>query len=182
MPTLQQLVSDVATARQSFIKSASGLTPAQSLFKPSPDEWSVIDNVEHMYWAEMGGINGMWKALKGFKNGTPVFAGEAIHHGLPIETIIEKTWKTKEQVPEIAKPRWGGPLEYWIAALNSCQQLLADLADGMNGIDPEQVIYPHIISGPLNVSQRFQFLRFHLNRHEAQIGRIKSNPNYPNSK
>ena len=181
MPTLHQLADEVATARASFIRSASGLTAAQSAFKPSPDEWSIIDNVEHLVWAEMGGINGMWKALEGFKSGKPMFSGPAVHDGLKIEEIIAKTWKDKEQVPEVAKPRWGGPVEYWIEALNNCQKLLQQLATGVGQTDPAKVIYVHVISGPLNVTQRFEFLRFHLNRHEAQIGRIKSNSNYPKS-
>ena len=91
----QQLTDDVAKARSSFIAAASGLAPLQASFKPAVDEWSIVDNVEHLYWAEMGGINGMWKALASFKNGTPVFTGEAVHSRLKIEVIIEKTWKEK---------------------------------------------------------------------------------------
>jgi hypothetical protein len=135
-----------------------------------------------MVWAEMGGINGMWKTLEGIKNNKPLWAGEAIHHGLPIEKIIEKTWKEKEQVPEIAKPRWGGPVAYWIAALHGCQHLLESLCLKLEGHDLEQIIYPHVISGPLNVIQRMEFLRFHLNRHQLQIENLKRHPDYPISK
>jgi hypothetical protein len=178
MSKLQQLTDDVSKARTSFIAAASGLTVQQASFKPSENEWSIVDNVEHLYWAEMGGINGMWKALDSFKKGTPVFTGEAVHAGLNIELIIENTWKEKEQVPEVAKPRWGGPLEYWIEGLKNCQPLLQKLVNAVGEVDPEKVIYPHIISGPLNIIQRLEFLRFHLNRHEGQIGRIKSSDGY----
>jgi hypothetical protein len=179
MSRLQQLTDAVAVARTSFIRAAAGLTREQSSYMPSKNEWSICDNVEHMYWAEMGGINGMWKALLNFRNGTPIFVGDAIHAGMSIESIIEKTWKEKEQVPEIAKPRWGGPVEYWIEALRSCQPLLLRLVDAVGDSDPEKIIYPHVISGPLNIVQRLEFLRFHLNRHEAQIGRIKGSAGYP---
>src|SRR5258706_10420001 len=166
MDKLQPLLESVAVSRHQFIHAASGLTHAQSQFKPSAEVWSVVDNVEHMVWAEMGGINGIWKTLDGVRNKKPIWTGEAIHHGLPIEKIIEKTWKEKEQVPEIAKPRWGGSVEYWIAALGNCQNMLESLCDELEGYDPEQIIYPHILSGPLNVVQRMEFLRFHLNRHQ----------------
>jgi hypothetical protein len=43
----------------------------------------------------------------------------------------------------------------------------------MEGLDPEAIIYPHPISGPLNVKQRMEFLRFHMERHIHQIERIK---------
>lgn len=179
MDRLIILLNSVAKARQQFIAAASGMTYEQSQFKPSDEAWSIVDNVEHMVWAEMGGINGMWKALEAIKNNKPLWKGDAVHHGLTIEEIIEKTWKEKEHVPEIAKPRWGGPVEYWIAALNGCQNLLASLCHAISGYDPEQVIYPHIISGPLNVVQRMEFLRFHLNRHQRQIETIKVHPDFP---
>ena len=179
MTKLKSLLNSVSVARQQFVQTASGLTHKQSQFKPSAESWSVVDNVEHMFWAELGGINGMWKTLEGIKNNKPIWTGEAIHHGLPIETIIEKTWKEKEQVPEIAKPKWGGPVHYWIGALNGCQPLLELLCNDLEGHDPEKIIYPHIISGPLNVIQRLEFLRFHLNRHQRQIENIKSHRDFP---
>jgi hypothetical protein len=179
MSTLDPLLRAVAVARQQFIHVASDLTIEQAQFKSSPDIWSVVDNVEHMVWAEMGAINGMWKTFDAMKQNKPMWQGEAIHHGLPIERIIELTWKEKEQVPEIAKPKWGGPVEYWIIALNNCQPLLEELCHTMRGYDPEKIIYPHVISGPLNVVQRLEFLRFHLNRHQLQIENIKLHPNFP---
>ncbi|HEY5748798.1 MAG TPA: DinB family protein [Chryseolinea sp.] len=182
MDKRESLLNSVALARHHFIQAASGLTYAQSQFKPSADVWSVVDNVEHMVWAEMGGINGIWKTLDGIRTNKPIWTGEAIHHGLPIEKIIEKTWKEKEQVPEIAKPRWGGSVDYWIEALSNCQNMLGSLCDELEGYDLEQIIYPHIISGPLNVVQRMEFLRFHLNRHQRQIENLKTHPDFPLAK
>ncbi|MEX2231615.1 MAG: DinB family protein [Cyclobacteriaceae bacterium] len=179
MDNLQTLIKKVGQARKEFIQAASGLTYEQSQFIPSPEVWSVVDNVEHMFWAELGGINGIWKTLEGIKNNKPLWTGQAIHHGRSIEQIIELTWKPKEQVPEIAKPRWGGPVEYWINALAGCQNLLESLGQQLKGYDLEQIIYPHIISGPLNVVQRTEFLRFHLNRHQHQIENIKTHPDFP---
>jgi hypothetical protein len=49
----------------------------------------------------------------------------------------------------------------------------------MQGLDPEKVIYPHPISGPLNVLQRMQFLRFHMERHQKQVEQLKYHPQFP---
>jgi len=182
MALLLQLAQEVETARAKFIQSASGLAESQTTFRPDENSWSIIDNVEHLVWAEMGGILGMWKTADSIRAGQPIWTGEAIHHGLPIESIIAKTWEPKEKVPEVAKPRWGGPVAYWIMALQNCQPLLEALVNHLTGLDPEKVIYPHAISGPLNVVQRLAFLRFHLDRHRDQIGRIKSHANYPKTK
>jgi hypothetical protein len=132
-----------------------------------------------MVWAEQGGVNGMWKAMLAVKSNSSFWQGEAIHHGLPIEAIIEKTWQPKEQVPESARPRWGGPVEYWIASLQACQQVLEALAGAMQPMDPEQIIHPHPISGPLNIYQRMEFLRFHLDRHQQQVANLKMHPDFP---
>jgi hypothetical protein len=179
MSVLKSLCQSVAEAREGVIQAASGLTTEQSQFTPELEVWSVVDNVEHLVWAEMGGINGIWKALDGVRNNKPIWTGVPVHQGLSIEQIIEKTWQEKEQVPEVARPRWGGPVEYWIAALNGCQDLLESLERELEGYDPEKIIYPHIISGPLNVIQRMEFLRFHLNRHRQQISNLKNHPRFP---
>lgn len=176
---MNDLLNQIAEARHHFINAASGLTPGQSQFKSAHEVWSVAEIVEHMVWAEMGGINGIWKTFAAIKANKPIWQGEAIHHGLSIEEIIDKTWKPKEQVPEVARPRWGGPVEYWIEGLKGCQPLLEALARQVRGYDLEKIIYPHIISGRLNVVQRMQFLRFHLNRHQQQIENIKMHAGYP---
>lgn len=179
MGTLSELIQQVAVARKEFIKSATGLTYEQASFKSSDNEWSIVDNVEHLVWAEQGGINGMWKVLDAFRNNKPAWKGELIHQGLSIEEIVDKTWQAKEKAPEIAKPKWGGSIDFWIISLNNCQYLLEALAQELAGVDLEKVIHPHPISGPLNVIQRLQFLRFHLDRHRHQIENIKAHTDFP---
>ncbi len=121
----------------------------------------------------------MWKVLEGIKNNKPVWTGDLIHRGLSIEEIVEKTWQPKETAPEIARPKWGGSIEFWIISLNNCQPLLEALGHALTGFDLEEVIHPHPISGPLNVFQRMQFLRFHLDRHRLQIENIKARRDFP---
>jgi hypothetical protein len=173
------LIKQVEVARQNFIESCAALNYEQSNFKTSPGEWSIAQNVEHIVWAERSGTNGIWKAIEGARNNNPVWTGEAVHHGLSIEQIVQRTWKPKEKAPEIAQPRWGGPIEYWISSLNGCQNTLNDLVKALDGFNPEKIFYPHPISGPLNVFQRMEFLHFHLERHQAQIESIKRNPDFP---
>lgn len=179
MSDVRDLIRDVAGARARFLTSVGEPTPEQAIFKPSPDSWSIIDNVEHITLAEQVGINGIWKALDGLRRGNPVWEGEPIHRRKPIETVIEATWKEKEQVPPVAAPRWGGPVAYWRVSLESCHSLLEALGEALNGEDLERIIYPHPISGPLDARQRLEFLRFHLDRHRAQVERIQCASGFP---
>ncbi|NRB46637.1 MAG: DinB family protein [Saprospiraceae bacterium] len=176
---MNQLIQEVERARQDFIDSLSGLSSQQYRYQPAPDQWAILEIAEHMVWAEQIGVNGMWKALEGIKNGAPIWAGTPTHVGRTIEEVVDLTWQTREKVPEVAKPRWGGALDFWIAALKACAPILAALKVALAEYDPAEIIYPHPISGPLNVVQRIEFLRFHLDRHRAQVERIKADPAFP---
>lgn len=169
MPQLDQLLNEVAEARTRYIDAVSKLTEEQAHWKPSPDIWSAVDNTEHLYWAEHGGIWGMWRAFHAKRAGTPIWEGERIHKGLPVEEIVARTWQPKEKVPAIAAPRMGGPLVFWLSAFSSLQQPLSDLAKALADEDLETLIHPHPISGPIDIRQRFEFLRFHIDRHRNQV-------------
>lgn len=179
MNEIDRLVEEVAQARVRFLTAVSGLSPAQAAFKPEPARWSILEITEHIAWAEDAGVGGMWRALDGYRQGAPLWSGEPVHRGLTIEEVVSQTWQPKEQVPEIAAPRWGGSLAYWAASLRSKQAVLEELATVLSGVDLEAIIYPHPISGPLDVRQRLAFLRFHLDRHRSQIEALKSEPGYP---
>jgi hypothetical protein len=169
MSHLNQLLDDVSSARAHYTYEVEKLTEEQAHWKPSADKWSATEITEHLYWAEHGGIWGMWRAFYAHQAGTPIWTGELVHRGLPIETIIERTWQEKEIVPLIAAPRMGGPAAFWLSAFMSLQQPLHDLGQALADEDWETIIHPHALSGPLDIRQRFEFLRFHIDRHRKQV-------------
>ena len=173
MDEIDRLIDEVARARARFLDAVVGLSSAQAAFKPEPTTWSVLEITEHMVRAEEAGVFGMWRALDGYRRGEPMWSGDPVHRGLSIEEVVAQTWQPKEQVPEIAAPRWGGALAYWMARLQSQQVVLEELAQALSGVALEEVIYPHPISGPLDVRQRLAFLRFHLDRHRDQVEALK---------
>jgi hypothetical protein len=172
MTSLDQLLTDVAEARTQYINEVKKLTEEQAHWKPSPDVWNATENTEHLYWAEHGGIWGMWRAFHAKQAGTPIWEGELIHKGLSADEVVARTWQEKEQVPAIAAPRMGGPAVFWLSALASLQQPLTDLAHALANEDLEAIIHPHPISGPIDIRQRFEFLRFHIDRHRNQVMRL----------
>jgi hypothetical protein len=173
MRTTSRLISEIADARKAFIDEVSVFSESQSKWKSSSESWCATDITEHLFWAEQGGVLGMWKALHAHRHGKPVWEGDEIHRGLPIEEIIKRTWKEKENVPAIAAPRMSGPIKFWIISLASLQQQLNEMVKELTDADLSIMTYPHPISGPLNMRQRFEFLRFHLNRHEEQLKEIR---------
>ena len=176
MIELNTLLKRIEAARISFLNAVDGIPTEKAIEKPSPKEWSISEITEHMVWAEKVGVLGMWKALIAHQSGQVLWKGAHSNGGLSIEEVVAQTWETKEQVPEIAKPIWGGPLSYWMSELKACAYPLNHLIEGLAPLEHQvtDIIYPHPISGPLDVSQRLQFLAFHLNRHQQQVERVRA--------
>lgn len=179
--SLEQLIREVELARQRYLAEVTGLSTLQGDFRVADDRWSIAQLTEHLVVAEQGGVNGMWKAAEGVRNGSPVWSGPSKNAGLSIETVVERTWQPKEVAPPMAVPRQEGPLGYWAVALQSCEVLLPSLLIAVDSLDPHTVIFPHPISGPLDVPQRLEFLRFHLDRHCMQVESIKQGSGFPNA-
>ena len=175
---VRELVDSVERARDSVVNTVKDLRPDQATFKPSPDTWSIVENVEHLYLAEVSGLTKIWAAANQVRSGIR-WTDARPNHGQPIEVVIERTWKSKEIAPPIATPHIGGPLTAWISCLKSLRPVLADLASELEDIDLEAIVYPHYLSGPLDGRQRLEFLRYHMERHLAQIERVQSHPQFP---
>lgn len=182
MSNIQHLIAAVEEARASYLIEVASAGPEYEQWKPTPTSWSLTEITEHLVWAEQGGILMMWKALQAHQQGLD-WEGERINQSLSIEEIVARTWRheegrPKEEAPASAVPRLGGPLAFWCAALDSCRPLLGALGEKLEGIpdvELERIIYPHVIMGPLNLVQRLEFLRFHLDHHKKQIVRNLSN-------
>ena len=187
--TVPWLVADVAAARRRVIGAVAGITAAQEAFRPGPESWSIPQVVEHLVLATQAGINLIWQAAEGVRRGRPVWRGDAVHRGAAIEEVIARTWelteagprtwKTAERAPENAVPRTGGPLAYWAACLEATQPVLDRLPAVLAGLDLQAVVYPHVLSGPLDARQRLEFLRWHLDHHLQQIQDITAAPGFP---
>ena len=115
---LRELVGSVEGARNALIDTVTNLRPDQATFKPSPDEWSIVENIEHLYLAEISGLTKIWAAARQVRAGV-AWADARPNHGKSIEDVVATTWKPKELAPGIATPHIGGPLEAWISSLRS---------------------------------------------------------------
>lgn len=179
MKDVEKLISAVSTARQQVLDATRSLSSEQGTFKPSSERWSVAENLEHLVLAEQTGVIFIWEAAEGYKKGQFFWEGPSTNAGLTIEQVIERTWNPKEKAPESATPWLGGPVQYWIAALEACQPVLEKLGEELETLPLSEIIYPHFLSGPLDAGQRLEFLRFHLERHLKQIEALKQEPDFP---
>jgi hypothetical protein len=172
MNTGQKLIQDVSAARTRYLDQIAQVTEEQSRWKPDPEVWNITEITEHLFWAEQGGIFGMWKTLHAIRDGSLVRTYASIHKDLPIEKVIELTWQPKEKVPAVAAPRLGGPLTFWRTSLHSLQAVLEAFGQDLREEELRLQAHPHPISGPLDFQQRIEFLRFHIDRHREQVSQL----------
>jgi len=168
MNEITQLIAHVKNARQSYLDLISSVSEKQAHCKPSPEVWSIVEITEHLYWAEHGGILGMWKTLYAIRAGEMQKTFESKHKNQSIEEIIKTTWKEKEQVPPVAAPRMGGTIIFWRNSLESLQRILDQFGEDLKPEELRLQAHPHPISGPMDFHQRLEFLAFHIKRHQAQ--------------
>ena len=168
--TVEGLIAEVRASRERVLELISAFTPEQGKWKPAPDQWSAVEIVEHLVLAEHAGINRIWQAADAVKVKGPL--DNSVNRGLSIEDVIARTWKPLEQAPPEATPLGVGPLAYWAAYFRSCQTVLATLGERLDGMDLSTIVFPHFLCGPLDVRQRLEFLRFHMDRHAEQIRRL----------
>ena len=172
MKIADELIKRIADARESYLNLIDQFSEDQARWKPLDNVWNMIENTEHLYWAEHGGIMGMWKTLQAIRDGKYERSFEFEHKGMPIEEIIEKTWKPKEEVPAVAAPRFGGTIGFWSASLQSLQEILEAFGKTIQDDELRLRAHPHPISGSLDFHQRLEFLRFHIDRHHDQVSRL----------
>lgn len=174
MNQVQKLVMEVAAARSRYLEQIANVSEVQARWKPNLEVWNIIENTEHLYWAEQGGILGMWKTLHAIREGEMVRSYEFIHKGLSIEQIVDKTWQPLELVPAVATPRLGGSLSFWKTSFMNMQHVLEAFAQDLKENELRLQAQHHPISGALDFHQRLEFLRFHIDRHRGQVSQLIS--------
>ena len=85
--------------------------------------------------------------------------------------MVELTWNQKEQVPDIAAPRVGGSISFWMNSFISLEGILNEFTNNLTDDMLRVIAHAHPISGELDFQQRLEFLRFHIDRHQLQAKR-----------
>lgn len=174
---LNDYLENIHLSRMRMLEEVKDISSTVAARKPTDESWNIQEVIEHLVLAERGGFNLIYVAAEKFREGKPVWEGESKNNGLSIEEIIEKTWQTKEKAPESAMPVGQWSLGVWASHFRNCDHLLKNLTSVLDGLPLEKVIYPHFLCGPLDVKQRLEFIRFHIDRHHHQILNLKKELN-----
>lgn len=171
---INRLFTEIKLSRARIIDLISDVSADDAARRMTQKQWNIQEVVEHLVLAERGGFDLIFTAAENFRKDKPVWSGKSENIGLTIEEVINKTWKSKEKAPPSATPQGRWSLGVWTSHLKNCDDLLLHLIPVLKGLPLNDVIYPHFLCGPLNVIQRLEFIRFHIDRHFNQISNLKT--------
>ena len=179
MKPMSELVDVMRQDRARVIETVAGWSAEQGAFRPRPEAWSASEVLEHLYAAEFFVINLLWRGIDGVRVNRPIWDGQHTNRGRSIEVLVAVFAVGKYKAHPKTEATIGGTLPFWAGALDSCQPMLERLGSALQEVDQEAIIFPHFIVGPMDANQWIQFMRFHLNRHWAQIERLRTIEGFP---
>ena len=177
---IQELVDALSGMRQALFDSVSGLSEAQLDYKPTDGEWAISDIFHHLALTDEANMKLMGRSLK-----------QADAAGVPpdptpdqsvlncLDPFADTLRNTRAQAPEFVRPQSHQPVPDSIARLEASREKIMASIERLGQYDLSLVKFPHPLLGELNLYQWIMIAGGHERRHTAQIGRIKSQPGFP---
>ena len=171
MPPLQREVDRIVRARTRLLAELESLPRPLLERKPAPDEWSVLEVVEHLVLAEADVLADMDRPerLRTRRVSIRSRLGYAMVLGVLVSPFAVR-------VPSPAmRPSGQRSLEELRSAWEASHHALREHVAAVEAGRISGAVFVHPVSGPLTTRQAVRMLRVHLRRHEKQIRRILRN-------
>lgn len=162
------LLAQLQETREIFLNSFAGVTEEQSRLKPAPDQWSVLDTVEHLTTAETIQL----KLISTQRTPRATDAPNREHAFL--QMIPARTHKM--EAPESAKPigrfaTLADAAEQFKTTRTGVIQFLEQHTEDLRA---SEVKHPHPAAGMVSVCEMLVAMAMHAKRHAAQIEEIRN--------
>ena len=167
---IEALLEDIERARARVTERVESMDTEVAARRPGEGAWSPAEVVEHLVLAEDFGIRGLWKIVLAVRAGEGPAPVAAVLAARSVEEAFVDV-PDRVDAPPPVQPTGKGTARYWCERLRANGWLLRRLAAAMAEIGLDRIVMPHFIAGPLDGRQRLQFIRWHLERHLAQIER-----------
>jgi hypothetical protein len=146
-----------------LVESIDGLSEEQATFKPSADEWSVLDTMQHVVAAKKGVARMCGQLSRGEQPGG--IGGEGEDKGKQ-DGVTGRSYATLAEAQA--------------AAVVSHDALVA-FVNGLSDDSNTDETYDHFLFGPLNCREWAVFQRVHDGDHGNQINAVKAADGFPNN-
>ncbi len=173
------IYTEINDARKRLCEGLHELDPQQARFKPTPDEWSVAEILEHLAKVDRALVTRIDKKLVELEQTGPGNGQSRSFFPFSVDHISEQAKDRKFKSPEPVLPLAGLPIDESFAKLQSSRADLIAMQPRIEARDLSKTTFPHFVFGELNVYQWLAFFGLHENRHRKQIDRLMSTPHFP---
>ncbi len=168
-------IAELESSRKLLLDAVSGLTPAQWMFKPAPERWSIAECVEHIALAE----DSYYRLITGPLMSSPAEpAKRAEVRGKDDEVLRKMPDRSSKRVTSQAlEPKGLPPNEALEHFLSSRERFLAYARTAPEGLRDR--FRAHRAVGLIDGYQWILLASGHTLRHIEQIREVKAHPAFP---
>lgn len=173
LATLQKDFNEIEASRKELFKDLEQYTEDQLNFKPSADEWSILEVMNHLMMAEGGSVLYVQKKLTNGLADLPEIDAEADDRFQQLTDYMQGDNATPAPAmvtPTFERTTFAATREGW-------DKIRRDTAEQLERFDESNLnkaTYKHLLVGRMTIRQMLGFFRLHFNRHLKQIERIKT--------
>jgi uncharacterized damage-inducible protein DinB len=164
----EKLLALLRESRERFLQSFAGVTDDESRRRPSDEQWSVLDTVEHLTLAEKR----MLDLVTGLRR--PRAAGAPNREEVFLQVIVDRSRKLES--PEGARPQGR-----FASLADAAAQFRASRDNAMRFVEQNtddlrttEVTHPHPAAGDVSTYEMLIIMAKHAERHALQIAEIKN--------
>jgi hypothetical protein len=174
-----QAIVYLEETRRAILDATSALTEAQWRYKPSPEEWSAAECVEHIAIVENRLLQRVKAGAAGPADPDEVLAEAAGKDEMIRKRVPRRGFKAK--APEMARPSHrfadaSALLAYFDETRENTISYVRATGDPIRS-----KTFPHFVFGPLDGYQWILFMAAHAERHLNQLNEVKALPDFPAS-
>jgi DinB superfamily len=163
----------LAATRDRLVEALQGLSEAQWNFKPSPDRWSIAENMDHMAVVEERLLEIVGNIGQGPADARDRDVKQVDAFILVAVPMRHPKYKAPERVAPIGNRSGAEALAHFLKSRARTAELLAS-ASPLRGH-----VMPHPIFGPWDGYEWILAAAGHSARHTGQILEVKGDPNFP---
>lgn len=175
--TVADILSENERSHERLIAGISGINDAQANFRPSEDEWTIAEIIEHLNIVNGGFLRITAKLLKQAEANPKPAPADLNLGGVLVGENGDQA--PKFQAPEMVRPKGGVAIADAVAGLKQTIAGFAEIQSRLEAVDLSEQSFPHPAAGPLSAYQWMILLAEHSDRHLGQIGRIKAAEGFP---
>ena len=177
LPTpLERLWSDLETARAEVLREVEGLSQPQADWKPSDQDWSVGEIVDHLTIAEVATGKLTTKLTR---------EAEAAGTLVPFPTDLAGFAPLAEimggggEAPPVVWPAHGKSIGELLRTMQATRERSRGSIEKIATLDPRRLVFKHFRFGDLTLDQWWQLQARHDRLHLGQLRDVKAASGFP---